>query len=132
MGRAYEELYPDRLEENAELLARHFDEAGDAEKAVEFLVMANRKAARSNAVTEAFRSLERAFELLDQLPETTDHQRIYVQLLCDNVIVYQLLFRYEEYYGRLREALPVAATLSAELEGMVLNRLGHMEWAFCD
>jgi tetratricopeptide (TPR) repeat protein len=26
----------------------------------------------------------------------------------------------------------VAATLSAELEGMVLNRLGHMEWAFCD
>ena len=30
VGRAFEELYPDRLEENAEILARHFDEAGNA------------------------------------------------------------------------------------------------------
>jgi class 3 adenylate cyclase/tetratricopeptide (TPR) repeat protein len=132
VGRAFVELYPDRLEENAEILARHYDEAGDAEKAVEFLVTANRKAARSNAVAEAYGSLARAFELLDRLPATPEHQGTYVRLLCDNVIVFQLLFRYEEYYGRLQQALPVAASLSPELEGMVLNRLAHMEWAFCD
>jgi tetratricopeptide (TPR) repeat protein len=94
--------------------------------------MANRKAARSNAVAEAYGSLERASQLLAQLPATPEHQRASVRLLCDNVIVFQLLFRYEEYYGRLQKALPVAASLSPELEGMVLNRLGHMEWAFCD
>jgi class 3 adenylate cyclase/tetratricopeptide (TPR) repeat protein len=129
---AVEELHPDRLEENAEVLARHYDEAGDAEKAVEFLVLANRKAVRSNAVAEAYQSLTRAFELLQRLPATPEHQATYVSLLCENVIVYQLLFRYEEYYGRLREALPVAAAVSPELEGMILNRLAHMEWAFCD
>jgi class 3 adenylate cyclase/tetratricopeptide (TPR) repeat protein len=132
VARAVEGLHPDRLEEHAETLARHYDEAGDAEKAVEFLVMSNRKAVRSNAVAEAYAGLTRAFELLERLPATPDHQATYVRLLCENVIVYQLLFRYEEYYGRLREALPVAATISPELEGMVLNRLGHMEWAFCD
>jgi class 3 adenylate cyclase/tetratricopeptide (TPR) repeat protein len=132
VGRAFEELYPERLEENAEILARHYEEAGKAEKAVEFLVLANRKAVRSNAVAEAYQSLTRAFELLQQLPATAEHQGTYVRLLCDNVIVFQLLFRYEEYYGRLQEALPVAAAVSPELEGMVLNRLGHMEWAFCD
>jgi class 3 adenylate cyclase/tetratricopeptide (TPR) repeat protein len=132
VGRAFEELYPDRLEENAELLARHFDEAGNAAKAVEFLVTANRKAARSNAVAEAYGTLARAFELLGRLPATPEHQGTYARLLCDNVIVFQLLFRYEEYYERLQRALPVAASLSPELEGMVLNRLAHMEWAFCD
>jgi class 3 adenylate cyclase/tetratricopeptide (TPR) repeat protein len=132
VGRAHEQLEPDRLEENAELLARHFDEAGDAERAVAYLVMANRKAARSNAVAEAYGRLQRALELLERLPDTQEHRATSVRLLCDNVLVFQLLFRYEECYRRLQEALPVAAAMSPELEGMVLTRLAHMEWAFCD
>jgi class 3 adenylate cyclase/tetratricopeptide (TPR) repeat protein len=132
VAEAYEGLYPDRLEEHAEILARHYDEAGRRERAVEFLVAANRKAVRSNAVAEAYRHLERADQLLATLPATSEHGRAWIRLLCDNVIVYQLLFKYEEYYARLQEALPVAAGLSPELEGMVLNRLSHMEWAFCD
>jgi class 3 adenylate cyclase/tetratricopeptide (TPR) repeat protein len=132
VGTAFEELYPDRLDEHAEVLARHYDEASRPEKAVEFLVLANRKAVRSNAVAEAYQHLARATELLSRLPATPGHQRTGIRLLCDNVIVFQLLFRYEEYYARLAEALPVAASVSPELEGMILNRLGHMEWAFCD
>jgi class 3 adenylate cyclase/tetratricopeptide (TPR) repeat protein len=132
VARAIEELHHERLEEYAEVLARHYDEAGRGDKAVEFLVTANRKAMRSNAVAEAYQSLARAFELLEQLPQTPEHRSTHVRLLCDNVIVFQLLFRYEEYYRRLLDALPVAAAVSPELEGMVLNRLAHMEWAMCD
>ena len=50
-----------------------------------------------------------------------------------NVLVFQLLFLYGDYYRLLNEALPVAREIgSAELEGRVLNRMGHMEWAFGD
>jgi class 3 adenylate cyclase/tetratricopeptide (TPR) repeat protein len=132
VARAVEELHRDRLEEHAEVLSRHYDEAGQAEKAVEFLVMANRKAVRSNAVADAYQSLVRALDLLEGLPPTSEHRATFVRLLCENVLVFQLLFRYEEYYGRLQDALPAATAVSPELEGMVLNRLGHMEWAFCD
>jgi class 3 adenylate cyclase/tetratricopeptide (TPR) repeat protein len=128
---AYERVQPDRAEENAEVLARHFDEAGDPGKAVEYLVLANRKAVRSNAVEEAYGHLTRATELLAELAPTPDRVRMLIRLLCDNVIVFQLLFRYEECYTRLLEVLPASAEVSPELEGMVLNRLGHMEWAFC-
>jgi predicted ATPase len=50
VGTAIEAVHPDRLEENAEVLARHFDEAGRPGKAIEYLVLANRKAVSSNAV----------------------------------------------------------------------------------
>jgi adenylate cyclase len=132
VGRALEQVHRDRLEEHAEVLARHYDEAGQAEKAVEFLVMANRKAVRANAVADAYQSLMRALELLERLPPAPERRATFVRLLCENVLVFQLLFRYEEYYERLQAALPAATAGSPDLEGMVLNRLGHMEWAFCD
>jgi class 3 adenylate cyclase/tetratricopeptide (TPR) repeat protein len=131
VGTAIEAVHPDRLEENAEVLARHFDEAGRPGKAIEHLVLANRKAVTSNAVEEAYGHLSRALELHAAQPATPESRRTLIRLLCDNVIVFQLLFRYEECYTRMLEVLPLAAALSPELEAMVLNRLAHMEWAFC-
>jgi predicted ATPase len=46
IGRAMEALYPDRLEEHYELLAYHYGRSANADKAVQYLDLANQKVAR--------------------------------------------------------------------------------------
>jgi class 3 adenylate cyclase len=53
IGNALEALYPDGLEEHYEVLAYHYVRSGNKDKAVEYLDLSNRKAARANAMTEA-------------------------------------------------------------------------------
>ncbi|HKY59913.1 MAG TPA: AAA family ATPase [Gemmatimonadota bacterium] len=64
VARALETLHPDLLEEHCEQLARHYDEADDAGKALEYLWMAGDKARRAflNPAAQAF--YERALERL--------------------------------------------------------------------
>ena len=51
MGReALETLYPKRLEEYYEMLAYHYVRSGNKDKAVEYLDLANQKAAKANAM----------------------------------------------------------------------------------
>ncbi|GAG37965.1 unnamed protein product, partial [marine sediment metagenome] len=45
IGRAMEALYPDRLEEHYELLAYHYGRSANADKAVQYLDLANQKVA---------------------------------------------------------------------------------------
>jgi class 3 adenylate cyclase len=53
VGRAIEALYPDRLEEHYELLAYHYSRSANADKAVDYLDWANRKAVKLRAMEEA-------------------------------------------------------------------------------
>ena len=59
---ALEELFPDRLEEHAPLLAHHFDRAGDA-RAIRYHSLAGENALRLFAVAAAHTHFDRAFEL---------------------------------------------------------------------
>ena len=70
IGQAIEELYSERLEEYYELLAYHYVRSDNKEKAVEYLDLANQKAARANAMEEAKAYFDQAMRLLDALPET--------------------------------------------------------------
>ncbi|MEP7379131.1 MAG: hypothetical protein ABI725_06150, partial [Chloroflexota bacterium] len=54
VGTALEELYPDRLGEMAAVLARHFEQAGDTDKAIDYLQQAAKFAIDRNAITEAY------------------------------------------------------------------------------
>jgi class 3 adenylate cyclase/tetratricopeptide (TPR) repeat protein len=70
-GRALEELYPDRLEEMAALLARHFLEGGDPERAVDYSLRAAARSVRLFALLEAAEHYDRAYvtlEAMDPLP----------------------------------------------------------------
>jgi predicted ATPase len=69
---AIEVLYPDSLEEYYEQLAYHYEEGGDAEKAVAYLLGAGEKAKRSSANEAAIAHLTRGLELLKTLPETPE------------------------------------------------------------
>ena len=64
VGMALEELYPDRLGEMAAVLARHFEQAGDTDKAVDYLAAAAKFAIDRNAITEAYELYSRASALL--------------------------------------------------------------------
>ena len=67
VGEAIEELFDERLEEEAHRLAYHFGEAGDDEKALRYSVMAGEGAARLYANDEAVRHYARAVEIAQRV-----------------------------------------------------------------
>jgi tetratricopeptide (TPR) repeat protein len=70
VGDALEQLYPERHGELAAVLARHFEQAGEPEKAIEYLVEAARFAHDRNALVETYELYGRAAALLP--PPTPD------------------------------------------------------------
>src|SRR5262249_39243697 len=70
IAQAIETLSAERLEEVYEVLAHHYVRSGQKDKAVEYLALANQKAAKVNAMTEAKQYFETAMALLDTLPDT--------------------------------------------------------------
>ena len=79
VGEAVEDLFGDRLEEQAHRLAHHFNEAGDNEKALEYSVMAGDAAARLYAHQEANSHYTRALELVNRVTASRE-QRIEVYI----------------------------------------------------
>ncbi len=77
VGEALEAAYPQLLNENAALLAQHFERAGNDAKALEFLLRAGDVAARVYANSEALAHYSRALDLARRDPATDSH------LLCD-------------------------------------------------
>jgi predicted ATPase len=73
---ALERLYPERIEERVELLALHWEEAGEAEKAVQYLHQAGDKAVQQSAYPEGRAHLTRALSLLKTLPDRGPDQRL--------------------------------------------------------
>jgi DNA-binding SARP family transcriptional activator/predicted ATPase/class 3 adenylate cyclase len=72
VAEAIEALYPENLEEYYEQLAYHYEEGGNAEKAIEYLHKAGSKALYSSANEAAIAHLTRGLELLKTLPETPE------------------------------------------------------------
>ncbi len=70
VGAALEQLYPDRIGEMAAVLARHFEQAGDTDKAIEYLQQAAKFAIDRNAITEAYELYSRASALLPEYDPT--------------------------------------------------------------
>ena len=79
VGEAVEELFDDRLEEQAHLLAHHFYQAGDDERALKYSVMAGDGAVRVYAHQEARSHYTRAIELLGRVTASRE-QRIDVYM----------------------------------------------------
>jgi tetratricopeptide (TPR) repeat protein len=84
VGYAMEGLYadhPDALASLAPQLARHFQEAGVFEKAVDYLGQAGERAMRLLASTEAAQHFSRALSLLAEFPESRarDRQELTIQ-----------------------------------------------------
>jgi class 3 adenylate cyclase/tetratricopeptide (TPR) repeat protein len=70
VGRALEELYSGRADEVAELLALHFGRSDEAEKSVDYAILAAEKSQRRWANSEALTYFNDALQRLDMLPDT--------------------------------------------------------------
>jgi predicted ATPase len=75
VGNVLEALYGDQAAEIAVQLARHFREAGNAAKAVDYLLQAGNKALRLSAHAEAITHLTNGLTLLRALPDTRERAR---------------------------------------------------------
>ena len=75
IGKAIEELYPDRLEEFYEMLAHHYSGSENLEKAYHYLELSGDKATRSYSAWEAFRFYKEAIKVLSKLPDTEENKR---------------------------------------------------------
>jgi DNA-binding SARP family transcriptional activator/tetratricopeptide (TPR) repeat protein len=124
VGEAMEGLpgeFPDGAEDR---LAHHFWQAGVADRAVAHLVRFAETARHRNALDEATRSLERALELVDQLPAAAQ-ERTQLDLLLRKGFVLALGSRYQEGFALLaphRER--VEALADPALAGPYFFRLG--------
>lgn len=68
VGEALESLYPDRVGELAPVLAMHFEQAGETEKAIEYFVAGGQHALQQNAIQEAFGAFDQASILVGREP----------------------------------------------------------------
>src|SRR5215218_7804637 len=66
VGEALEQLYPDRVGELAPVLAMHFEQAGETEKAIDYFAAGAQHALEQNALQEAFGAFDRAATLMDR------------------------------------------------------------------
>ncbi|HUG47263.1 MAG TPA: tetratricopeptide repeat protein [Candidatus Limnocylindria bacterium] len=84
VGESIEQVYADRASELAGILAMHFELAGDADRAIRYLLADGHYALERNALREAFSAFERARALLpapapDEDPATL-RQRVEIEL----------------------------------------------------
>jgi tetratricopeptide (TPR) repeat protein len=80
VGEALEALYPDRRGELAPVLAMHFEQAGNVERAIDYLVEGAQHALQQNAIHESFNGFDRAATLAtsqvdDAVPDGAEAER---------------------------------------------------------
>jgi len=100
---ALEQLYRDRREEVAELLALHFGRSEEAEKAVDYAVLAAQKSQRRWANTEALAYFADALRLLGTLPDTSANRLRRIDAVLDQAEVKYALGRHAEHIQALEE-----------------------------
>jgi tetratricopeptide (TPR) repeat protein len=112
IGKAVEELYPDRLEEFCEALAHHYSTAENWEKAFQYLRLSAEKAHRSYSTHEAFHYYNEAMNALGRLPDTEQNRRTRVDTTLSMLSVMAALNYPEVSFRILEEAARAAEDLS--------------------
>ena len=111
IGKAIEELYPERLEEFYEMLAYHYARGEGLEKASQYLKLSGSKAARNHSLWEAYSFYKEALATLHRLPETAENKEERLEVLV-LMVTPLLLLGFPE--GSL-ETLQVGESLSKDL-----------------
>lgn len=90
IGRAIEELWPDRLEEFYEMLAYHYSSGDNFNKACQYLKLSGFKAMRKYSNSEALRFYKDAVEILTKSSQTEENKKMQfeIRLSMAHVMVY--------------------------------------------
>jgi len=109
VAEALETVHPDRLDEFAPSLARHYAEAGDADRAVIYFLSAGRRARAQGARVEAARFFGSAQEMLEGQPDPD--RRDLVDAVVGRVSAGMAFIPASEAIALLERVLPVAEEL---------------------
>jgi len=105
VAEALERLYPDRVEEQAGLLAHHWERAEEPEKAQHYLYQAGEQARRQYANQEAITYFRRALALLEDAPPDAPRQKAATKLYESLGDVLEFTDRYDEARTAYQNAL---------------------------
>ncbi len=113
VGETLETLYPDRLDELAPVLAMHFEQAGDANKAVAYLLTVGRQALEGAAIREAYSAFDRAAVLLPppSAGERAELQRQRVEIAIGRTRASWAFRPVPELIAEMAAAVPAAEAL---------------------
>jgi class 3 adenylate cyclase/tetratricopeptide (TPR) repeat protein len=112
IGRAIEDLYPQRLDEFCEILAYHYFKSGNLDKAYGYLKESAKRAVRKDALFEGIRFYKEAMQIVSQLPQTDENKREQIELvLAMHVPVRSTGWAVEDYPSMLQKAESTAAEL---------------------
>ncbi len=117
---AIETLYAGRLEEQVELLARHYAWSTQPDKALHYLILAGQRAARSYFNTQAIQNYSQALELLPSVPHTPE-QAMQVNLGLGDLLV--LAGEYENARQHFWAAINELGTIPAAQYARQLSTL---------
>ena len=132
-GAAVERSYADRLHEKYELLAFHYSRSSERERAADYLVLANRKAAAQHAMEEALGYFYEALAILEELVDSAENRRRRLTFVLDQTSGFHYLHRHEEYYELLLRHEPLALEQSdSGLLGAFYERLAHRQMVFAE
>jgi len=103
IGRAIEEIYPERLEEFYEMLAYHYSKSDNLEKAVEYLKLSGDKAMKTYSPIEAFHFYRDAIGMLEQMGETDQNKKKQIEVILSMAHPMRLLAYPENSFKFLQE-----------------------------
>src|SRR6185436_11034756 len=109
VGDALEDLYPDRLGELSGVLALHYEQAGETDRAIQYLDAAGHYALERNAIVEAFDAFDRAYKLLPKPGAADDpaRRRRWVEIALGRTQAGYSFRKTEDTIGDLQEVGPV-------------------------
>ena len=128
IARAIEELYADRLPEHYELLAHHYGRSGEAEKAIEYLMLAAEKSNQNKAAQAASEFFREALKVVESAHISLDpdkERRIHQGLASASVDIGDIITALENY----RKAMEVCqkhGVIADEME--ILVDIGWAKW----
>ena len=119
VGEALEDLYPERREELAPVLAMHFENAGETDKAIDYFAAGGDHAFSQNAIVESFDAYTRASALLagesmdDAIDEAhaAEHRRRRIEVQLGRAKAGYTFLQPDERYGGLESVIAAAEAL---------------------
>jgi class 3 adenylate cyclase/tetratricopeptide (TPR) repeat protein len=129
VGRAIEDLYPDRLTDHYEELAHHFWQGEEWDKALEYLVKSGARAKHAYANQVALDCYARALEAIGHVQPPVPTKRI-LEIHEQRGQIYIGLARYEDAIAEAKRMIEVArAARDRRCEGEALGHLAFAHWA---
>jgi predicted ATPase/class 3 adenylate cyclase len=104
VGEAIEKLYVDQLNEHVYLLARHFSWSPNRERALHYLILAGKKAARDYVNLQARQYFERALEILPGVDHSSS-QALQINIGLGDVLVFIGEYENARQYYRVAQSL---------------------------